>query len=299
MKYNRKPITGYLMALLFAGMAISCSQDQDQVLEPTPTTPDAADGNAASANRITGDTLAVVNYADGSFVGFYEFSPGEIAIRHSQLAALKPGMAKARVAVSLQIGNKLDQMSEQKQSMVEIYKAIATAPQPEVISRLAAAQVRAAEVKTKTGSEPSTDGPQLLPDNPLEKSARVAAGCGPDYYNDDYGAQWFKDNYVNEGNFREYVTNRRGMFRIHNQTWAKTCAMAPGYEAPIYFRGNRWDKEAKDWRLLWGYEIGPRRVECWYLTENTSFEVKTTPLSGCHRAHLGMCSNGKIYQVDH
>ena len=41
MKYNKKPLTGYLIALLIAGMAISCSREQ--FLEPVQTASSAAD----------------------------------------------------------------------------------------------------------------------------------------------------------------------------------------------------------------------------------------------------------------
>jgi Peptidase C10 family/Spi protease inhibitor len=41
MKYNKKRIGGYIMALLFTGLAVSCSKEQ--LMEPTLATPDAAD----------------------------------------------------------------------------------------------------------------------------------------------------------------------------------------------------------------------------------------------------------------
>ncbi|AQG80482.1 C10 family peptidase [Spirosoma montaniterrae] len=56
MKYDRKPVAGYVVALLFAGMAISCSKDQ--VLEPVSTTPNVAPVQSVQEGDYHGEIIS-------------------------------------------------------------------------------------------------------------------------------------------------------------------------------------------------------------------------------------------------
>ncbi|MCU0353030.1 MAG: hypothetical protein MUD08_04710 [Cytophagales bacterium] len=263
--------------------------------EPAPAAPETT--QAPLKDGIAGDQLAVVNYEDGSFVGFYEFSPGEVAIRHSQ-AAPQPGSKNARSMASLQVSTKLDEMSEKKRSLVEIYQSIVAHPQKEVIQRLSHTQTRIA----KAYAEPiSNVAPTTSLLSPVQSNgARAAAsGCSPDYFNDNYGAQWFRDNYVNESRFRHYLTNAGAVtITTKNQSWAKTCAMAGDFATGIHFEAERWESGflgiGGEWVSRWSYDMTPRAVECWYIHNNKHYSIRAYGYQPCPKAHLGVCSDGTV-----
>jgi hypothetical protein len=305
MKYNRKPITGYLMALLFAGMAISCSKDQD--FEPQPTKPDIAHGTSKAANAIVGDTLAVVNFPNGEFVSFYEFSPGEVAIRHSLVSAPKTGSKNARASASLQIDAKLDRLSARNQSLGDIYKAIATDPNPAVIQRLNQAQTRLATARLNDKETHSSVGKLPSPDRIEASKARAAAtGCSPDYFNDNYGAQWFLDNFINENTFRKARVNQAYVgIMTQNKSWTKIAAMAPDYETGIYFSGERWLScpflgigGGCRWEKRWSFFVPARGVELWYIYSDKKYYSEAIGNDPCKRVHLGACNDDPFIYVD-
>ncbi|CCH52672.1 hypothetical protein BN8_01688 [Fibrisoma limi BUZ 3] len=302
MKYNKKPVAGYIFALLFAGMAISCSKDNIDNFVPEATVRKISDQNIRSraVAGVVGDTLTVIDYGDGSFVGFYEFSPGEVAIRQSAIAAPKPGQQNARVAASLQISAKLDRLSEQNQSLVEIYKAIAPAPQEATIKRLAEAQIRLTKAKSADQSTPIDLGELPPPDRPADASARSAAGgCSVDYYNDNYGAQWFIDNYINENRFRKAMTNEQyARIRTVNDSYTKVAAMAPDFATGIRFSGERFLPcpifgigGGCRWESRWSFDIAPRGVEVWNIYSSKVYSSTAAGYDPCRRVHLGVCND--------
>ncbi|MBC7922696.1 MAG: hypothetical protein H7Z75_16580 [Ferruginibacter sp.] len=293
---NRQSVFKYFIALLFAGTAISCSKDP--LSGPVQETPGVAKGND-STNVITGDTLAVVRYEDGSFVGFHEFAPGEVAIRHSRTAP-KPGRQNARLSASLQISSKLDLMSEKGQSLVAIYRAIASAPDQATINRLAQAQARLTQAKAERDSTPPLPFPAELPGSKRTEggSARTeATGCTADYFNDNYGAQWFIDNFISENKFRRSRTNvPQACYQTANDSWTKVVAMAPDFETGIHFSGERLECYgflclSWHWVPRWSFDIAPRGVEDWYIYSDKTYQSRAHGYNPCQRVHLGACND--------
>jgi hypothetical protein len=293
---NRKSVSGYAIALLFAGMAISCSSDQ--VLEPVLTTPNAT-AKARVASQISGDTLVVVRYQDGSFVSFHEFSPGDVAIRHSHHLSTRPGEGNSRQMASAQISSKLDALSDQHQSLVDMYRALVTAPDAQAISRLTSAQARLVQAKAEQQTAPPDELDSLSRQANTGTQA-VAAGCTPDYYNDNYGAQWFIDNFVNVNKFRRSQTNRiKAGYHTVNDDWTKVVAMAPDFATGIHFSGERYECYGFlctkwHWVPRWSFDISPRGVEEWYIYSNKAYRSRAKGYSPCQRVHLGACNDRHV-----
>ncbi|AQG80483.1 hypothetical protein AWR27_14820 [Spirosoma montaniterrae] len=277
-------------------MTIACSTEP--TLEPANQSPDGAESRLD--NAIVGDTLAVVKYANGNFVSFYEFAPGEVAIRHSLVLPDKPGAERARMAATEHIDDVLDQLSAENKSLVDIYKAISTTPESDVMNRLAKAQARLTTAKA------APKEPQSFPDEPVPSqqaraaSARsAAAGCAPDYYNDSYGAQWFIDHYINENRFRKSMTNEAyARIRTENDSWTKVAAMAADFGTGIHFSGERFLPcplfgigGGCRWEHRWGFDIAPRGVEVWYIYSDKAYSSKAAGYDPCRRVHLGVCND--------
>jgi hypothetical protein len=287
------PFLGQAIALTIAAMALSCSGDQ--VMNPVQSTARGA-ARVSAVSRIAGDTLAVVRYADSSFVIFREFSPGDIAIQHSHRLSSRPGEPNARRVASAQISSKLEILSNQDQSLVAMYKALVTTPDAHVLSRLTDAQARLVQAKAEQQVTPPAELDSLS--GYTETGTQdVVYGCTPDYFQDNYGAQWFIDNYINVNKFRRYQTNQaKAGYQTQNNSWTKIVAMAPDYGTGIHFRGERLECYGflcinTHWVDRWSFDISARGVEEWYIYSNKTYRSRAKGYDPCQRVHIGACND--------
>jgi hypothetical protein len=290
---KRKSFLGQAIALTITGMALSCSGDQ--VLDSVQTTNRGATRERA-ISRVAGDTLAVVRYADSSFVIFREFAPGDVAIQHSHQLASRPGEPNARRVASAQISSKLDVLSNQDQSLVAIYQALVATPDAQMVNRLAEAQARLVQAR----AEPKSTIPlsaTLIEEGSEADAPSVVTGCTPDYFNDNYGAQWFIDNYINVNKFRQAQTNKsKAGYQTENDSWTKIVAMAPDFATGIHFRGKRLECTNflcydSHWVDRWAFDINARGVEEWYIYSNKLYRSIVKGYDPCQRVHLGACND--------
>jgi hypothetical protein len=293
-KYNR--MARFLLALLLAGTSFSCADDLLNAPAAAPPEGDAEKPINPAAG-VMGDTLTVIRYEDGSFVGFYEFSPGELAIRHSFRASGGNDRQNKRLTASEGITRTLDQLGEQKKTVAQIYQALVPEVDPQVFSRLAQADARAVSLAAAEQANPDSI-PAPGPAFTGRSNARIAGGCSPDYFNDQYGAQWFIDTFINENRFRKALTNRpQAGFFTEDASFTKVVAMAADFGSSIYFRGTRYECSglfnlACNWKHRWGFDMAPRQVEIVYIYSSKRYASWAMGYAPCAKVHIGVCTDG-------
>ena len=281
------------LPFLFLIMMGACEKKQESL----PIAP-IKEVVAISDTGIAGTKLASVPYGEGQ-VSFYEFEPGAIGIRHSYSYEKDHNDGSSKRASSFE--EELEYGITNDQTLDKIYENLTEKPDAIVIKVLKEAQKRndvlAKETKHNDQVE-SEHRPQTISEvNPISKAnARTSATCSPDYYNDNYGSQWFLDRYCVEGNFREYYINKVGYERSYtvSSNWSKAHAMAADFEVPISFQGRVEPKKGYPYnKPFFDYDVMPRRIESWYFKDWTRriFEVNVRSHGPCAKAHLSVLYN--------
>jgi hypothetical protein len=150
---------------------------------------------------IVGDVLAEVEIQPGYVVRLLELSPGNIAI-HGSMNVDDVAGAPPFVAADESLGTVVDIY---KHMHAKAGRVIADADVPESIR---AASLRADERDQLLLELEATEKVSTLPEvddhTPIQT---LSSECSPDYYGDNYGAQWFKDTMCNKLNTNFPTTN--------------------------------------------------------------------------------------------
>ncbi len=263
-----------LLALLVPFVTSGCGGYQNEV---------SLDG------EINGDLLAAVDLDTEHRLEFYEFEPGVVAIRES-------------FPVGEGYSSQIDLGKIKNRNLAEIYTSFAKAGQKQnSVQALRAAQIRSQEYDNYFDSLHHPEA-QIVPDHDLEASAQgdeQHVFYSPDYYGDNYGAEWFLDSYCNAGGFRYCPTNASWAYSGRTtSSWFKTCAMAADFEVGVQFWGGHrahtviWPW-VDDWSTYidWDYQVRPRKVECWTYTGTGRRESRSTGLQPSPRTHFSALRN--------
>ncbi len=164
--------------------AAACGSGNDDVAGPEmlgPTTTPREEQGAV----VNGTLLARVDVTKNHRLEFYAFA-------HGQAGVFETG--------PIEEGKPLLEAISGPTSLAEIYRMVlgASAEVPQALVE-ADAKAKAAEIYMPLDVEPRTP---IVQETPIARDEMVPKACAPDFYNDNYGAQWFFTNLCNVGNFR-------------------------------------------------------------------------------------------------
>jgi hypothetical protein len=219
----------------------------------------------------------------GHSVEFYEFSPGEVAIRESKSADDgKPVFMDGIGAFG---------------TLADVYArlnpGVKTVPQHiRVADRRAA--VKRSEALRRGLSAPPPPETDFLRDAPVTASAS-APNCSGDFYGDAWGANWFLNNYCNAGQFRWCDATNWGYAYSgwHTVHWASWRQM----EGDFNERGHiSCEAYKQHWygdslkTLVVDYDVLPRHVEVWYTSDiDTTYQWYANSI--CGHLHVAFLRN--------
>lgn len=249
-----------------------------------------------------GTILAKLETSDRGVVTFYQTESKRLLIRESRLAE-EPGAQGARAGG-------IDALLKGGASFADVYRGLSGAPAPraltdaETANEVALAQEARSDLAKGVADTQAEGCPTCQAEGDAHLLKGEPAGCAPDYYNDNYGAQWFIDNFVNEGNFRRYFTNVESYFYRpgYATSWYKASAMAADFATPVrFFGGYRvkickmivfWDYDCKYITApSWDMMVQPRHIETIYGSSGSSWEASVEGQDPCKKAHLGVMYN--------
>jgi hypothetical protein len=192
-------------------------------------------------------------------------------------------------------------------SLVEIYRlANPEAAERDIPRALVEVDRAVATVPARTSSTPLLDTSEpsvgvvsaaLLP---TPNPPPPAVACSPDHFGDNWSADWFLQNFCTEGGFRACDAN----WLWYDSTWIKTrWFKSVRFEGDFNNRGRTAGE--KSWvpggcglytclrtaRVLWDYELFPRRVEGWAVTGDSSHRFRSTGWSSCWHAGFAIMYN--------
>ncbi len=197
---------------------------------------------------VDGTLLAVVEASDDMTITFWELSPGITAVRHE---------ARTEDALPVQAAA-LDTAGA---TLEDIYLDVAPASQRSEsdLFELRAADARARIRREALQSSISTD----RIDDDLSAETVLASG---DLLGDNYGADWFLDNYCKESKASSPP------FCPTNVTWAHSgyvraqqftsCVMAADFESGASYRFAH-EYAPGRWHIDASGRLDPRRIQCW------------------------------------
>jgi hypothetical protein len=260
-----------ILPLLTSCMVFNCHEDKSVI--DNPSNSQGSDVRSRQYDEgIHGTKLAHIDFDNEGFASFWEFSPGQIAIRFSE------EVENTENPVMSSVEKKIDQLLKDNRSALDIYYELTLHPKAEDIAQITAASVRQRDLNNKQvyGSGPVTDN---APANSTSindpfKTGRASSliQCSPDYYNNGYHGSWFLYNYCTEGAFRFCRDNLSYAYSgsAFRSTWFKTVVMAADFAQGVPFKGWYWWRDCFfcNWYRVaaWDYIIQPRRIEGWYFT---------------------------------
>jgi hypothetical protein len=282
MKPHRTSIrTVALIPLASSLLSIGCSSAPQSTggSEPPASTEPATAANetkTSAAAGIHGTLLYAKTVGPLHAIDFYEFGAGVTAVHES---------------LSIDNGEKPIVHSKVPfPSLADVYMVL----NPEstgVPSEVLEADRRAALLPQVSESQAASPVGHVSPVT-QEIASGASGNCSSDYYNDNYGASWFLNNFCTQGNFRWCPTNNNstdsGRFSLHwaqwNQMegdfnlpghitgWHYDCIFFFGVNQGCYSNGNDFD-----------YDVIPRRIESW--TWNNASRVEVHGSSQCTHDH--------------
>jgi len=271
MKPYRTIRTAALIPLASSFLSMGCSfasQPTGGSEPPASTLPETAanDTKTNAATGIHGTLLYTKTIGPLHAIDFYEFGAGVTAV-HESLSIDNGEVPVIRSKVPFP-------------SLADVYMEL----NPEskgVPTDVLEADRRAALLPQVTESQAVAPVSHVSP--VAQEIASGASGtCSGDYYNDNYGASWFLNNFCTQGNFRWCPTNTgwtdsgrfslnwaqwnqmEGDFNLpgHITGWHYDCIRILGVNTGCYSGGNDFD-----------YDVIPRRIETWTWSNASRVEV--------------------------
>lgn len=283
-----------VLALLFVA---SCKK-KEGILESNPNASPAQNQSQADGQGIK---LAHIAIDSGVFVSFWELTPGEIGIRHSARIPTKGDQQSA----SMRLSNQMDILIEKGATAVDIYQSLARTQKPDELEALKKAvdrqqareQALATKEKDKTSAQLTKEA---AGENDNASKGKRLEACTGDYYDDNFGAQWFLDRFCTEGSTKICKTNQKWYNSGTRKTkWFKTYAMAADFEASCTLNVFYYDEICGflwtdcEWYRFPKYtiEVAPRTVEGYIITSTGNYESEAQGQSPCRRVHFSAMYN--------
>lgn len=309
---------------LFAGCVAPMGADPERAprhkatveIAPSVTTP-------VPGGYVSGKLLHALNLGKNHNLEFYEFSPGAYGMRetlsmddHEAQSVVEHADYASMVAVYRAARPDAD-LSEIPQALVEADRVVEAAtaaavadaknvdinvPVNDDTNNEAVAQVSAALDCSTSHSNVAgcfDDGiPTPVPDPPH--------ACSGDAFGDNWGAQWFLNNFCNERNFRECVTNQRVHQSGEKNTRAFLVKEMEGDYANIgHFHGaSRKSTHCEssffldpfcttyEFTVQWDFDMQPRQIAIMTSTDGYPSVLKRSwAWSECNHSHMAVLFN--------
>jgi hypothetical protein len=178
-----------------------------------------------------GTHLHTVELASDHLLNFWELSPGDVAVHESAPAGSKLRLAGLKTEMSV--------LELYRQLAPEAASESVPAALLEAARRAEARQIQEQRVEAEIARRGLQESPDLAASVPLAAPESTPApdavqACSADRFGDLWGAQWFLDNFCNEGFLwaRWCPTNVGGAdtgTRLAN--WYKTCGMSADFDS--------------------------------------------------------------------
>jgi hypothetical protein len=244
--------------------------------------------------------------APGLGVGAVELASIDVdSARRVRLYEVRPGHVVIRETIDL---DAIDASAEPEAALPPLARADLSGLLPsEVFAILAPSEavpaaLLAADGRVVAAAAAERSAAPAPPATAASGESRVDVARSADYYGDNYGAQWFLDNYCNIYNFRWCVTNWTGFYSgTINTSASEVCVMAADFDsaadfrgvqhswaAPLLFSSGRW----YEWEL-WNFKVWPRHIECMSGNQgvNGYYEAWATGLAPSPRVHTAVLHN--------
>jgi hypothetical protein len=131
--------------------------------------------------------------------------------------------------------------------------------------------------------------PPDISDLPANRPTQSSLTCSADFFGDNWGANWFLQNFCNAGSFRECATNWGWFDNWHQTSWNSYRQFEGDFSNNGHISGYAWSCSvfgACSWLPLVGYDVLPRHVETWSITGASGGWVRFAGTSQC--GHLGV-----------
>ena len=257
--------------------------------------PDGADldGVAAyddSETWIAGELLDSVVLGEDHFVEFWEAEPGVVFVRESAPIADDAEDGPATMLTGI----------DGDFSVVDLYRIVTDNSRAEIPLAIRAASARVDERSLELAAiEPA---PELTGESTAEPGHANERACSPDYFNDNYGASWFFNNYCTEGTHRWCPTNYTGVeLAVERTTWWKGVAMAADHWAGALYTGWYYVQTRKcipfycwdEWTEYPGFEIpmAARKIEAMVGVGVGYRDAKLIGNAPCPKVHFAKLVN--------
>ena len=131
----------------------------------------------------------------------------------------------------------------------------------------------------------------------LSATASAATqSCSSDYYGDNWGADWFKQNYCNTGQAKTcwfnigWGNSTRSNFKWYSYRQMEGDFNIAGHATVSYWlcTGNFITGTYCGWAVYWDEDIAPRTIQIWTLGKDWSDGVRASGTSPC--GHLDMAT---------
>jgi hypothetical protein len=253
---------------------------------------------AIQQGAINGQLLHSIDLGDAHQVDFWEFADGQFAA-HETLS-----MDSASRGVLTKISGETVSLS-----LSEIYRMVKPEAQavPDVIAN---ADLRAIAYR-ETHPAPAITPPMKPPSDDLTRNSGIlpteaissagATGCSADAFGDNYGAQWFLDNFCNQGGFQWCLTNRTsGDTGQRQSSWFKWNVMAPDFALTVNMSGGHWTCSpsipiigACGWVYTedFNHSVQPRQINSWVYSGSGIREGYALGNASCRRVHYANLYN--------
>lgn len=226
---------------------------------------------ATSPRDLSGTLLAEAEIQPGHRVRLWELGPGDIVVTGRVNVDQVPEVTPL-FAPGTEPGSAVDIY---KTIMAKAGRAVAEADVPASIREASErAELLERELVARGAPEPVSSEPEVVDHVPIQTRADE---CSEDLYEDDYGAQWFRDNYCNRL-FNNYATTNvaswSGEFKWETSGWVGFAYMSADFEFGSRFSLTRYSSYSSGFPFgspswgkvkIWDNEfLGARWAEYWY-----------------------------------
>ncbi|HEX3475801.1 MAG TPA: hypothetical protein VHT91_12295 [Kofleriaceae bacterium] len=123
---------------------------------------------------------------------------------------------------------------------------------------------------------------------PANRPTQSSLTCSGDFFGDNWGANWFLQNFCTTGAFRECQTNLGWFDDWHQTSWNSYRQLEGDFSNNGHISGYSWSCNvfACSWSLVVDHDVLPRNVETWSITGASGGWVRFSGTSQC--GHLGV-----------
>jgi hypothetical protein len=266
-----KSVLAALVAMAGGQLVAGCNTGEQDV----PAAP------SAGTQGIHGQLLEKVDVSKGHVVEFYDYGDGAVG---------------AHEVVDIGDEILMDKI-QTKPTLADIFKL--AKPGAQVPRSLIDAQTRADAYIAKHPKPTQITDNDLLSKDFAPAAKPVSSGetdigsttsaltaCSGDLLGDNWGAQWFLDNFCNEGCFRNCPTNVTSSNWNTTYDWFKWKVMAADFNVVAHTEGRHECGICASAELKWSYDVQPRKVDIHTMTSGYHWYVNGNSRCRMHSAAL-------------